>query len=94
MARIAHVTDLHLLEDDHRWRTAAERVRLSFLSFGRSLDAAWRRKAAARALRRALSFRPDHIVITGDLTEDGAPQQFEVLAAVLSVLAIRNAFQR
>jgi 3',5'-cyclic AMP phosphodiesterase CpdA len=35
-------------------------------------------------LRGALEMRPDHIVISGDLTEDGTACQFEVLAEVLA----------
>lgn len=36
------------------------------------------------ALERALASGADHLVLTGDLTEDGVPAQFEVLAAVLA----------
>ena len=83
MTRIAHLSDLHLLEDDLAARSLKERLRLSFLTFGRSIDAIDRRARVARALRSAWEAEADHLVITGDLTEDGIDEQFEVLAEVL-----------
>jgi Icc protein len=84
MAKIAHLTDLHLLEDNHARRSGAHRLRLSYLSLFRPLDALKRRRLAVRALERALSAGADHLVVTGDLTEDGVAAQFEVLAGVLA----------
>lgn len=84
MTRIAHLTDLHLLEDHHQRRPTSGRMRLRYLSFGRPLDAAARRDRALEALREAKATRPDHLLITGDLTEDGTSEQFEVLAELLS----------
>ncbi|WP_437680683.1 metallophosphoesterase family protein [Sorangium sp. So ce131] len=84
MTTIAHLTDLHLLEADHDRRRGAERWRLRYLSFGRPIDAAERRGRALAALVEARRSGADHLVLTGDLTEDGAPAQFEVLAAVLA----------
>lgn len=81
---IAHLTDLHLLEEDHDRRRGAERLRLAFLTFGRPTDAEQRRRRAVAALISALRTGADHLVLTGDLTEDGIAPQFEVLAAVLS----------
>lgn len=83
MTTIAHLTDLHLIEDDHRLRTNGARARLSFLSFGRPLDARARRERFTRALQEAWSFAPEHLLLTGDLTEDGTEPQFEVLAELL-----------
>src|SRR5687768_5469477 len=84
MARIAHLTDLHLLEDDHRDRRGAGRLRLAYLSLARPLDAAARRLRAARALTEVRRSGADHLVITGDLTEDGVDAQFQVLADILA----------
>ncbi len=84
MTVIAHLSDLHLLEPEHKFRDTGGRARLAFLSFGRPLDAEERRARASRALEQARSSRADHVVITGDLTEDGADAQFEVLAEVLA----------
>ena len=83
MFRIGHLSDLHLLEDAHHERGALGRFRLKFLSFGRPLDAAERRGRFRKALAAAAAARLDHLVITGDLTEDGTRPQFEVAAALL-----------
>src|SRR5690348_1512783 len=83
MTRIAHLSDLHLLEDDLAARSLKERLRLSFLTFGRSIDAIARRARVARALQNAWEAEADHLVITGDVTEDGIESQFLVLADVL-----------
>jgi Icc protein len=83
MTRIAHLSDLHLLEAGHRQRDAAGRLRLSFLSLGRPLDADERRARLERALVAYRASRAEHLVVTGDLTEDGRSAQFETLAAVL-----------
>jgi 3',5'-cyclic AMP phosphodiesterase CpdA len=85
MTKIAHLTDLHLVEENHATsRTSAHRLRLSWLSLLRPLDPERRRRRAANAIEQAFASGADHLVITGDLTEDGMPAQFEVLAAVLA----------
>jgi 3',5'-cyclic AMP phosphodiesterase CpdA len=84
MTRIAHLTDLHILEQHHRGRPVSSRFRLRFLSTGRPLDAAARKHRAARALDRVRRAGADHVVITGDLTEDGTEAQFEVVAELLA----------
>jgi Icc protein len=84
MATIAHITDLHLVEDRYTDRNVLGRARLSYLSFGRSLDPEGRRERTRRALSEARACTFDHLVITGDVTEDGADEQFEILAEVLS----------
>ncbi len=88
MTRIAHLSDLHLVERHHSSRGAAERARLHFLSFGRPVDFDARVERATQALRTALAARPDHLCITGDLTEDGTDAQFEVLAEVLEACGL------
>lgn len=83
MTKIAHLTDLHLLEDDHAERTGFDALRLSYLSFGRPRSAERRRLRALQALEAARDAGADHVVVTGDLTEDGTDAQFQVLARVL-----------
>jgi 3',5'-cyclic-AMP phosphodiesterase len=83
MATIAHLTDLHLVEDRYLERDMSGRARLSYLSFGRPLDPEGRRERTRRALHEARACSFDHLVITGDLTEDGADEQFEILAELL-----------
>ena len=84
MATIAQLTDLHLLEDNYADRPFGPRARLSFLSFGRSLDPAERKKRVADALHEVRTSGADHLLVTGDLTEDEHLAQFEILAELLA----------
>jgi Icc protein len=84
MTTIAHLTDFHLLEDRHADRSLAACARLSYLSFGRSLDPGARRARVASTLEEVRAQCVDHLLITGDLTEDGHAGQFEVLAELLA----------
>jgi 3',5'-cyclic AMP phosphodiesterase CpdA len=84
MTTLAHISDLHLLEDGWQRRDGSGRARLALLSFGRTLDARARRERAVNVLLDARRTGFDHLLITGDLTEDGTDEQFEVLAQVLA----------
>ncbi len=84
MATLAQLTDLHLLEDNYGDRPFGPRARLSYLSFGRSLDPAERRRRVASWLAEVKRNSVDHLLITGDLTEDGHLAQFEALAELLA----------
>ena len=91
MVRIAQLTDLHLVERDHGARRGVRSWRLSFLSAHRALDADDRIARATRALAAAAAAGVDHLVITGDLTEDGTVAQFEVLAELLHASGVAAA---
>jgi 3',5'-cyclic AMP phosphodiesterase CpdA len=54
-----------------------------FLSFGRPLDPVGRRRKLAHALSAARRVGAHHVVISGDLTEIGTPEEFESLAEAL-----------
>lgn len=82
--RIAHITDTHLLEPEHLSRSARHMLRVNFLSFGRAKDAADRRYRLLRAICQAEAGGASHFLMTGDMTEDGLPGQFESLAEVLT----------
>jgi 3',5'-cyclic AMP phosphodiesterase CpdA len=82
--RIAHLSDLHLLEANLQRRSFRDRVRLGYLSLLRPIDVSARMRRARRALDEAQRQGFDHLVISGDLTEDGTAAQFEQLAFVLS----------
>jgi Icc protein len=82
MFDLAHVTDLHLVESNYRARGPGDLQRLYFLSAGRRIDAEARSARALLALRAA-GRNAAHVVVTGDLTEDGTPAQFELLAELL-----------
>jgi len=84
MTTIAQLSDLHLIEDNYDERPLSTRARLSCLSLGRPLEPRERRERVSRALAEVRASGADHLIITGDLTEDGAPEQFEVLAEVLA----------
>ena len=83
MTIIAQLSDLHLVEEHYQQRPVSTRARLSCLSLGRPIEPRERRERVARALAEVKASGADHLVITGDLTEDGDPAQFEVLAEVL-----------
>ena len=83
MTKIAHLSDVHLVEDHHRDRDGASRLRLSFLTLGRPCDAVDRRRRFSRALHDAYASGAEHLVVTGDLTEDGVDAQVDVLAELL-----------
>lgn len=83
MVRIAHISDLHLLEADHRSRRGVRALRLSVISAHRALDADDRVTRARQALAAAHAAGVDHVVITGDITEDGTTAQFELFAELL-----------
>jgi 3',5'-cyclic-AMP phosphodiesterase len=79
ITRIAHISDVHLLAP--KW---GQDLRVRFLSFGRVLDAAARVRKLMAALRKAVRSGADHVLVSGDLTESGTPEQFETLASVLA----------
>jgi Icc protein len=83
MTILAHISDLHLIEHDHDKRRGMARRRLHFLSTGSALDAEARTQRALATLQKVRRVGVDHVLITGDLTEDGMASQFEVLADVL-----------
>jgi Icc protein len=86
---IAHLTDVHLIESDARrsggFNAAARR---GFLNFGRPVDEGARRLSFATALAHAMALGFDHLVVTGDLTEEGTIEQFEAVAEVLDEAGI------
>lgn len=84
MTHLAHLSDFHLLDEAHARRGGGDRLRLNFLSFGRPLDHARRRQRAGAALREARRSGAQHLLLTGDLTEEGLPAQFEILAELLA----------
>jgi len=83
MTQVAHLSDLHLLEDDHQVRRGTARRRLAYISLGRAYEPRARRQRAAGALASSKRSGADHLVLTGDLTEDGVEAQFVILAELL-----------
>jgi Icc protein len=80
--RVAHLSDVHMLEAGPV-ASVAQDLAIRLLSVGRALDARGRVRKLERALSAAVRGRADHVVVTGDLTEVGAPRQFEAFAETL-----------
>ena len=80
--RIAHLSDLHLLEAGPV-ASLLQGLAIRFVSLGRAIDARGRVRKLERALAAVVRAGVDHLVVTGDLTEVGAPAQFEALAEIL-----------
>ena len=83
VSRIAHLSDVHMLDARPSRSRAGFSMRVRFVSIGRPLDALERTRKLVRALDAAKRSGADHIVISGDLTEIGAPEEFEAFAEVL-----------
>jgi Icc protein len=81
--RIAHLSDVHMLEARPGRSRAGWSMRHHFLSFGRPLDVAGRRRKLASSLSAARRGGASHVVISGDLTETGLPSEYEALAEAL-----------
>lgn len=83
--RIAHLSDIHMLDDTRSDGSRARGYDLSthFVSIGRRLDPVERRKKLQNGLRAARRAGAHHFVISGDLTEMGTKSQYEVLAETL-----------
>ncbi len=88
MRRIAHLSDLHMLDRDARRSNARYRFATRAVSLGRPIDPRGRARKLARALEAAKASGADHVVISGDLTELGDDAEFEHLAQVLEEAAI------
>ena len=81
--RIAHLSDMHLLESGPV-ASIMEGLAIRIVSVGRAVDPRGRARKLERALQAAIRTGADHLVISGDLTEVGAPAQFAAFAQVLS----------
>src|SRR6185503_3223786 len=78
MTRIAHLSDIHMLE-----RSPGYGLSVHWLSAGRRLDAASRIRKLLRAFEAAKRTGATHYVVSGDLTESGTAAQFEQFAETL-----------
>src|SRR5260370_42692242 len=83
MLRIAHVSDVHVL-DRRPGGSRTYHFGVRVLSLGRRLDAQGRLKKFLRALGVAKRAGAGHVVVSGDLTESGTKAQFEELGGALA----------
>lgn len=81
--RIAHISDVHLLDPKTVDQGARYRIATKMVSLGRPIDPEGRRGKLLRALRLAKAKGADHFVVSGDLTEVGTDREFELFAEVL-----------
>ncbi|HEX3343330.1 MAG TPA: metallophosphoesterase [Polyangiaceae bacterium] len=81
--RIAHLSDVHMLDARPSRARSGYSMRHRFLSLGRPLDAVGRRNKLVHALSAARRVGADHVVVSGDLTEVGSPGEFESLGEAL-----------
>jgi 3',5'-cyclic AMP phosphodiesterase CpdA len=81
--RIAHLSDAHMLDTRPGRSRSNWSMAHRFLSFGRPLDGTARRRKLSHALSEARGAGAARVLISGDLTEVGAPGEFESLAEVL-----------
>ncbi len=82
--RVANLSDVHLLEDGWQKKSALAQARARFLSVGRAVDEGDRKQRLANALQQAVRTGFDHLLLTGDLTEEGTAEQFAAFAQILS----------
>lgn len=83
MRRIAHLSDVHMLDSHTKRSSARYRFATRAVSLGRPVDPRERAKKLSRALEAAKASGADHVVISGDLTELGDATEFEHFAEVL-----------
>lgn len=81
--RIAHISDVHILDGSAQPRGSRYRFATGFVSIGRPLDAAARLRKLGAALLAARHAGADHVVVSGDLTEVGSDAEFEAFAGAL-----------
>lgn len=88
--RIAHLSDVHMLDVLTARSTTRYRLGVKAVSLGRTIDPEGRARKLARGLQAAKAAGANHVVISGDLTELGEPREFEHFAHVLSDAHIAN----
>ncbi len=88
--RIAHVSDVHLLDPKTPDQGARYRLATKMVSMGRAIDPEGRSRKLLRALLRAKAEGADHFVVSGDLTEVGSDREFELFAEVLHAASLPN----
>lgn len=83
MFRIAHLSDVHILDPHVHRSTTRYRVATRAVSLGRAIDPRSRATKLLRGLRSAKRSGASHVVISGDLTELGDRAEFEHFATLL-----------
>ncbi len=88
MRRIAHLSDVHILDPHAGTQKARYRFATKLVSLGRGMNPLSRSRRLAHALAGAKASGADHYVLSGDLTEVGEDSEFEQIATVLHEAAL------
>ena len=92
MFTLAHLSDLHLpLPAAPRWRDLAGKRILGYLSYHLKRKTVHDRSVLAALVDDLLQHAPDHIAITGDLTNIALPEEFASTARWLRALRAADA---
>lgn len=83
MRRLAHLSDVHILDSRAPLRSGRYRLATRFVAAGRAIAPESRSRRLAAALAAAKAGGADHVVISGDLTEVGEAAEFEQFAGIL-----------
>lgn len=81
--RIAHLSDVHILEERPHSVFSGYGLGVGFLSIGRRLHARERVRKLSRSLHAARRNGAQHFILSGDLTEIGSAGEYETLAETL-----------
>jgi 3',5'-cyclic AMP phosphodiesterase CpdA len=87
-SRIAHLSDVHMLERRPGRSRARYDLRTQFVSIGRAMDARERSRKVTRAFAAAERAGATHFVVSGDLTELGTQVQYEAFAEAVAETGI------
>jgi 3',5'-cyclic AMP phosphodiesterase CpdA len=92
MFTLAHLSDLHLpLSAPPAWRALASKRILGYLSYRLKRKMVHDQAVLAALVDDLRQHAPDHIAITGDLTNIGLPEEFESTARWLHALRSSDA---
>jgi 3',5'-cyclic AMP phosphodiesterase CpdA len=92
MFTLAHLSDLHVpLQAAPRWRALASKRILGYLSYRLKRKMVHDQAVLAALVEDLCQHAPDHIVITGDLTNIGLPEEFSSTARWLHALRSSDA---
>lgn len=88
--RIAHLTDIHVTEKPRFAQIWGKRLWGSFQLFGLGRAAQFSREVQEKLADAVIGLEPDLVVVTGDLTSQALPQEFEQFRAIYEPLFSRQ----
>ena len=88
--RIAHLTDIHVTEKPRWTQILGKRLWGSFQLFGLGKAAQFSREVQETLAAAVADLEPDVVVVTGDLTSQALPQEFERFREIFEPLFARQ----